>query len=92
MFSLSFWKATAERAFSTAAQAFLTLVGPVNWWTEVDVVEAKTLGIAAASAFGLAVVKALAASVTSPGAGPSLTPGAEVEANMAQGPRGGIGL
>jgi hypothetical protein len=82
MFTVAFWKATAERAVSTAAQAVLTLAGPVSWWTDVDVTEAKTIGIAAVSAAALAVVKALAAGVLSKGDGPSFTPDAEVSANL----------
>ena len=61
MFTKKFWKATAERAVSTAAQTFgaLAIVG-----SPLDLIELDWSDITVASliAGGLSVVKALAAS------------------------------
>lgn len=58
MFTLTFWKATAERALSTAAQSALLIIGA----DQINVVAVDWLTIAGFAAGGaaLTVIKALA--------------------------------
>lgn len=58
MFTLAFWKATAERALSTAAQSALLIIGA----DQINVVNVDWLGIAGFAAGGaaLTIIKALA--------------------------------
>jgi hypothetical protein len=86
MWKIAFWKATAERALSTVAQAALALLasdGVFNvFGNDVDL----SAYIAVAGSAGiLSILKALAANALPfTGPGPSLVPEAEVEA--AEGP------
>lgn len=58
MFTLTFWRATAERAVSTAAQAALLVLGagPLN----VAVVDWATVAYFAGGGAALTILKALA--------------------------------
>lgn len=69
IFTGSFWKATAERALSTAAQSALLVLGA----DQIDALQADWELVAgfAAGGFVLAVLKALAASKVG-AVGPSL--------------------
>ena len=76
MWTLEFWKATAERAVSTAAQAALLAWGSgalpdvsLPWWTILTF---------AGGGFALSVLKALGASQLGNG-GPSLTSAEKLE-------------
>lgn len=83
MFTVAFWKAAAERAIKSAAQAIIGAVvlsdtGPTNLF-ELDAKLA--VGVAA----GGAVLSVLTSIISAPisGAGPSLAPKAEVDAALA---------
>lgn len=61
MFTIAFWKGAAERAVSTFAQAFVSVLGIAGLGL-LDVDWAQTLSVA-----GLAAVLSLAKSIATPG-------------------------
>lgn len=78
MFTSSFWKGTAERAVSTAAQSAILVLGA----NEINAIDADwgTVGGFAAGGFALTVLKCLASNSVA-GPGPSIT-GAEIPADQ----------
>lgn len=82
LFSRAFWEATLERSISSAAGAVVATFGADGVFNAVDA-DAKTIGSMVVGAFVFSVVKALAAFKITEGSGPSLTPKAEVNANLA---------
>lgn len=78
MFTSSFWKGTAERAVSTAAQSAILVLGA----NEINAIDADwgTVGGFAAGGFVLTVLKCLASNSVA-GPGPSIT-GAEIPADQ----------
>lgn len=80
MFTLGFWKATAERAVSTAAQAALLILGA----DQVNALDSdwQLVGGFALGGFVLTVLKCLAVNSLA-GPGPSAT-GSEVPTDQAQ--------
>ena len=77
MFSKSFWRATAERTISTAAQAALAMLG-ADGLGVIDV-DWGQVGSVSGLAAVLAVLKALAASQTGSSDSPSLGGGEVLE-------------
>lgn len=75
LFKPAFWQATLERAITGAAAAVTTGALVIDDW-------GKT-GLMALGAFAFSILKALAAYRITDGSGPSLTPKAEVNANLA---------
>lgn len=71
MFTKKFWRATAERAVSTAAQSALLVIG-AEQVNAISGVEWTTVAGFAAGGAALSILKALAASQVG-GSGPSLT-------------------
>lgn len=71
MFTGAFWRATAERAISTAAQAALLVFGA----DQINALEASWADVAGFAAGGavLAVLKALVAANTGSSNGPSFS-------------------
>ena len=82
MFTLAFWKASAERAVKTAAQAVAlaiagSTVGPANLFAlDWEII----VGAAGFGAF-TSVLTSLGSVAISDGSGPSLAPRAEIAAN-----------
>ena len=78
MFTSSFWKGTAERAISTAAQSAILVLGA----DQINAINADwvTVGGFAAGGFALTVLKCLASNSVA-GPGPSIT-GSEVPADQ----------
>lgn len=73
IWTLAFWKATAERAVATAAQSALAVVFVDHLASAFDMDWQNVAGVAAGGAV-LAVLKALAAGVADPHSGPSFGP------------------
>lgn len=76
MWARKFWKSTAERAVSTAAQAAIAVVGADAMIPAYDI-DVRYTGAVALTAGALAVLKALAAAYIGDKGTPSLIKGGE---------------
>lgn len=87
MWTLAFWKATAERAVSTAAQSAILVFGA----DQINALEAdwSTVGGFALGGAVLAVCKALAVNAAT-GNGPGATDAETLDPSAARGYMGGV--
>lgn len=78
IWTVEFWKGTAERAIATAGQVFIALVVPlaVSGGSLFEVPWMQVIGVCGLAAL-LAVVKAVVANLASNGSGPSALPKVE---------------